>query len=84
MIWSTIHSTIYKATSITRQIKNADEYYEFFKLKKSNLWVDCYDFIDLYADDIIKEMIFRSIQITNYELIYLHDKSNPENWSLPS
>ena len=79
-IWSTIHSTIYKATSITRKIKSINEYYKFFKQKKYNLWTECYVTPGLQPDDIIKNMIFRSIQISNHELIYLHAKSNPDNW----
>ena len=82
-IWTVIHGTIYKAISITRKIKPIKKYYEFFKSKKSHLWSECNTF-DCTVDEIINTMIFRSTQICHHELIYLHSKSNAENWKYPN
>ena len=78
-VWTVIHSTIYKATSITRTVKSIVKYYDFFKSKKFHLWSEC-NTLNCTVDDIINKMIFRSIQICHHELIYLHSKSNAENW----
>ena len=77
-IWDEIHKTIYKLTNVQKKTNDNIIYYNYLKKNKPYIWTNC------DKENIILEMIERSVQISYHELVYLPTKSDSKKWNIPS